>query len=96
MECIRISMGRSRQRVTQSLAAASRTLGRSPVGALKDLNLPLIRPALVSATLLIFVECIEELLAALTIVAPVIIPMINLSRHARQETAADGLILQLR
>ena len=37
------------QRVTPSLAAAARTLGRSPTGALRDVHLPLIRPALVSA-----------------------------------------------
>ncbi|MGI9464179.1 MAG: ABC transporter permease [Aestuariivirgaceae bacterium] len=99
------------QRVTPSLAAAARTLGRSPTGALRDVHLPLIRPALVSAALLVFVDCMKELpatlilrpfnfetlstmvytlasldqledsaLAALTIVASGIIPVIILSR----------------
>ncbi len=102
------------QRVTPSLAAAARTLGRSPTGALKDVHLPLIRPALMSAALLVFVDCMKELpatlilrpfnfetlstmvytlasldqledsaLAALTIVASGIIPVIILSRTMR-------------
>ncbi|NNE23071.1 MAG: iron ABC transporter permease [Rhizobiales bacterium] len=102
------------QRVTPSLAAAARTLGRTPVGALRDVHLPLIRPALVSAALLVFVDCMKELpatlilrpfnfetlstmvytlasldqledsaLAALTIVASGIIPVIILSRTMR-------------
>ena len=102
------------QRVTPSLAAAARTLGRTPIGALKDVHLPLIRPALVSAALLVFVDCMKELpatlilrpfnfetlstmvytlasldqledsaLAALTIVASGIIPVIILSRTMR-------------
>ncbi|MGI9463619.1 MAG: ABC transporter permease, partial [Aestuariivirgaceae bacterium] len=102
------------QRVTPSLAAAARTLGRTPAGALKDVHLPLIRPALVSAALLVFVDCMKELpatlilrpfnfetlstmvytlasldqledsaLAALTIVASGIIPVIILSRTMR-------------
>ncbi len=102
------------QRVTPSLAAAARTLGRTPTGALRDVHLPLIRPALVSDALLVFVDCMKELpatlilrpfnfetlstmvytlasldqledsaLAALTIVASGIIPVIILSRTMR-------------
>ena len=109
------------QRVTPSLAAAARTLGRSPVGALKDVHLPLIRPALVSAALLVFVDCMKELpatlilrpfnfetlstmvytlasldqledsaLAALTIVASGIIPVIILSRTMRGKKRRRG------
>ncbi len=102
------------ERVTPSLAAAARTLGRTPFGALREIHLPLIRPALVSAALLVFVDCMKELpatlvlrpfnfetlstmvytlasldqleesaLAALTIVATGIIPVIILSRAIR-------------
>jgi iron(III) transport system permease protein len=102
------------QRVTPNLAAAARTLGRTPLGSLREVHLPLIRPALVSAALLVFVDCMKELpatlilrpfnfetlstmvytlasldqleesaLAALTIVASGIIPVIILSRTMR-------------
>ena len=108
------------ERVTPNLAAAARTLGRTPFGALKEVHLPLIRPALVSAALLIFVDCMKELpatlilrpfnfetlstmvytlasldqleesaLAALTIVASGIIPVIILSRTMRGKKRQD-------
>ncbi len=110
------------QRVTPSLAAAARTLGRTPLGALKEVHLPLIRPAMVSAALLVFVDCMKELpatlilrpfnfdtlstlvytlasldqleesaLAALTIVASGIIPVIILSRTMRGKKRSDLL-----
>lgn len=99
------------ERVTPNLRAAARTLGRSPTAALVEVDLPLLRPALVSAALLVFVDCMKELpatlilrpfnfetlathvytlaslaqleesaLAALTIVAAGILPVILLSR----------------
>lgn len=52
-------------RVTPNLAAAARTLGRSSTGALRDVHLPLIRPAIVTAGLLVFVDCMKELPATL-------------------------------
>jgi iron(III) transport system permease protein len=98
-------------KVTPSLTAAARTLGRTPLGTLMAVHLPLIRPAIVSAALLVFVDCMKELpatlilrpfnfetlatmvyslasldqleesaLAALTIVAAGIVPVIVLSR----------------
>ena len=102
------------RRLHRTLAAAARTLGRTPLGSLREVHLPLIRPALVSAALLVFVDCMKELpatlilrpfnfetlstlvytlasldqleesaLAALTIVASGIIPVIILSRTMR-------------
>jgi iron(III) transport system permease protein len=53
------------QRVTPSLAAAARTLGRGPFEAMREVHLPLLRPALVSAALLVFVDCMKELPATL-------------------------------
>jgi iron(III) transport system permease protein len=53
------------QRVTPSLAAAARTLGRGPLAALREVHLPLLRPPLVSALLLVFVDCMKELPATL-------------------------------
>ena len=52
-------------RVTPNLAAAARTLGRTSSGALRDVHLPLIRPAVTTAGLLVFVDCMKELPATL-------------------------------
>ena len=52
-------------RVTPNLAAAARTLGRSASGALREVHLPLIRPAIAAAGLLVFVDCMKELPATL-------------------------------
>ncbi len=53
------------EKVTPNLAAAARTLGRGPFAALREVHLPLLRPALVSAALLVFVDCMKELPATL-------------------------------
>jgi iron(III) transport system permease protein len=53
------------QRVMPNLAAAARTLGRGPIGALIEVHLLLLRPAIVSAALLVFVDCMKELPATL-------------------------------
>jgi iron(III) transport system permease protein len=53
------------QKVTPNVAAAARTLGRGPMGAFIEVHLPLLRPALVSAALLVFVDCMKELPATL-------------------------------
>ena len=53
------------QRVTPSVAAAARTLGRTPLASFFEVHLPILRPALVSASLLVFVDCMKELPATL-------------------------------
>lgn len=53
------------QKVTPNVAAAARTLGRGPISAFLEVHLPLLRPALVSAALLVFVDCMKELPATL-------------------------------
>jgi iron(III) transport system permease protein len=109
------------ERVTPNLRAAARTLGRPPLAALLEVDLPLLRPALVSAALLVFVDCMKELpatlilrpfnfetlathvytlaslaqleesaLAALTIVATGILPVILLSRSLDRAVRPAG------
>ena len=101
------------QRISPNLEAAARTLGRSPWRTLVEIDLPLIRPTLLSGALLVFVDVMKELpatillrpfnfdtlatlvygqasleafekgaLAALTIVAVGLVPVILLSRTA--------------
>ncbi len=102
-------------KVTPSLEGASRTLGAGPLATLGRLHFPLIRSSLLTAVLLVFVDCMKELpltiilrpfnfetlatfvyqyasdelleeasLAALTIVATGILPVILLSMGIRQ------------
>ena len=52
-------------RIPPSLEQASRLLGESPSGTLRRVHLPLLRPALGAAALLIFVDVMKELPATL-------------------------------
>ncbi len=52
-------------RVTPSLEMAARTLGRSATGTFIEIHLPLIRPAIGTAGLLVFVDSMKELPATL-------------------------------
>ena len=98
-------------RVTPSIEGAARTLGAGPTRTLASIHLPLIRPSLITAALLVFVDTMKELpltlilrpfnfdtlatfvyqyasdelleecaLAALTIVAAGVIPVMLMSR----------------
>ncbi len=49
------------ERVTPGMAGAARTLGSGPVAALRRLYLPLARPSLLAAVLLVFVDTLKEL-----------------------------------
>ncbi|MBX2806460.1 MAG: iron ABC transporter permease [Hyphomicrobiales bacterium] len=53
------------QRLSPSLDAAARTLGASPLRMLGQVHLPLLRPAIGAAALLVFVDCMKELSATL-------------------------------
>lgn len=53
------------QRVTPNLSAAARTLGRGPFATLIGVHMPLLRPAIGAALLLVFVDCMKELPATL-------------------------------
>jgi iron(III) transport system permease protein len=52
-------------KVPQSLDQSARTLGRTVGGTLFGVHLPLIRPALGAAAILVFVDCMKELPATL-------------------------------
>ncbi len=52
-------------RVHIHLDDAARSLGRSPFGVLRDVHLPLLRPALGAGALLVFVDSMKELPATL-------------------------------
>lgn len=53
------------EKVPRSLDQSARTLGRTAGGALGAIHLPLIRPALAAAAILVFVDCMKELPATL-------------------------------
>ncbi|MCP4383449.1 MAG: iron ABC transporter permease [Hyphomicrobiales bacterium] len=52
-------------KVSLTLDQSARTLGETPTGALRRVHLPLIRPALGAAAILVFVDCMKELPATL-------------------------------
>ncbi len=52
-------------RLPMSLDAAARTLGQGDGALLRRVHLPLLRPALAAAALLVFVDCMKELPATL-------------------------------
>lgn len=53
------------QKIPSSLDAAARNLGETPRGVLRHVHLPLLRPALGGAALLVFVDAMKELSATL-------------------------------
>jgi iron(III) transport system permease protein len=52
-------------RIPPALDDAARTLGETVGGRLRRVHLPLLRPALATAALLVFVDCMKELPATL-------------------------------
>jgi iron(III) transport system permease protein len=52
-------------RISRSLDDAARTLGETAGGRLRRVHLPLVRPALATSAMLIFVDCMKELPATL-------------------------------
>jgi iron(III) transport system permease protein len=53
------------RRVTPNLDAAARTLGKTAFGAFLSVHLPLLRPALVTSAIMVFVDAMKELPATL-------------------------------
>jgi iron(III) transport system permease protein len=53
------------EKVTFHLDAVARTLGRGPMTVVQDIHIPLLRPALMAAALLVFVDAMKELPATL-------------------------------
>ena len=52
-------------RIPRSLDHSARSLGETATGALLRVHLPLIRPAIGAAAILVFVDCMKELPATL-------------------------------
>ena len=52
-------------RVSPSLPMAARSLGRSPGGVLRAVHMPLMRSSVLTALLVVFVDCVKELPATL-------------------------------
>ena len=53
------------QRIPSTLEQAARLLGESPLGSLRRVHLPLLRPAIASSAMLVFVDAMKELPATL-------------------------------
>lgn len=53
------------QKISPHMEMAARTLGRTAAGALREVELPLMRPAVATAALLVFVDAMKELPATL-------------------------------
>jgi iron(III) transport system permease protein len=54
-------------KIPTNLDHVASTLGRKPLTILKDIHIPLLRPSLVSAALLVFVDTMKELPATLVL-----------------------------
>lgn len=52
-------------RLSPNLPLAARSLGRSPLGALRSVHLPIMRGSIAAALLVVFVDCVKELPATL-------------------------------
>jgi iron(III) transport system permease protein len=55
------TMESSLDKITLSMDGAARTLGHGPAGTLRRVHFPLMRGSLLTATLLVFVDCMKEL-----------------------------------
>ncbi len=88
------------QRIRPSLDMAARTLGRGPAATLGRIHLPLLRGALVTAGLLVFVDVLKELPATLVLrpfdfetLATSVYTLASDERYG--EAAAPALVLTL-
>jgi iron(III) transport system permease protein len=83
-------------RIAPSLDHAARTLGASEAGVLRRVHLPLIRPALAAAGLLVFVDCMKELPATL-LLRPLNVETLatRLYAEAARGTYEEGVIAAL-
>ncbi|MDB5508254.1 MAG: iron transporter permease [Hyphomicrobiales bacterium] len=83
-------------RISPSLDHAGRTLGASALGVVTRIQLPLISPALLSAGLLVFVDCMKELPATL-LLRPLNLETLatHLYGEAARGTYEDGSVAAL-
>jgi iron(III) transport system permease protein len=59
------SLSSALAKLPENLDAAARNLGRSPLPASRDVMLPLLRPAIVTSLILVFVDTVKELSSAI-------------------------------
>ena len=83
-------------RVPGSLDQAARLLGQDGLGVLRRIHLPLARPAIATAALLVFVDCMKELPATL-LLRPLNVETLatHLYGEAARGTYEDGAIAAL-
>lgn len=83
-------------RITPALDHAGRTLGATAGGVLRRIHLPLLRPALAAAALLVFVDCMKELPATL-LLRPLNVETLatHVYAEAARGTYEDGAIAAL-
>jgi iron(III) transport system permease protein len=53
------------QKIPTRLDDVARTLGRNPTSVITSIHLPMLRPALFSGAIMVFVDCMKELPATL-------------------------------
>ncbi|WP_159715377.1 ABC transporter permease [Geminicoccus flavidas] len=83
-------------RIPPSYDQAARLLGRTRAGTIRAIHLPLVRPALLTAALLVFVDCMKELPATL-LLRPLAFETLatHLYGEAARGTYEDGAIAAL-
>jgi iron(III) transport system permease protein len=83
-------------RIPPSYDQAARLLGRTQAGTIRAIHLPLVRPALLTAALLVFVDCMKELPATL-LLRPLAFETLatHLYGEAARGTYEDGAIAAL-
>ena len=83
-------------RIPESMPDAARMLGRGPAAAVRQVQLPLAWPALVSGALLVFVDCVKELPATL-LLRPLNVETLatHLYGEAARGTYEDGTVAAL-
>ena len=83
-------------RISMRIDDAARTLGRRPVQLTREIHLPLVRPALLSAALMVFVDAMKELPATL-LLRPLNVDTLatGLYAHASRGSFEDGALAAL-
>ena len=83
-------------RIPESMPDAARMLGRGPAATVRQVQLPLAWPALVSGSLLVFVDCVKELPATL-LLRPLNVETLatHLYGEAARGTYEDGTVAAL-
>ena len=84
------------EKIPHSLDRSARTLGQTAAGTLRRIHLPLLRPAIGAAALLVFIDCMKELPATL-LLRPLNFETLatHLYAEASRGTYEDGAVAAL-